>query len=81
MVVSSNGAFTTSDTALAAYLISEGFNPPTKETNGRRIFWTFETSDPLQQSAREFGAGRAIGNISLFFNAYQGLIGRIKEGY
>lgn len=75
--------FRTSDTALAAYLVSEGIGTPDIEfTNGTRAFFLFTSNDStLKNAVREFDTARAEGNIVLFFNAYQTLLRRIRERY
>ena len=78
-----NDSFRTSDTALAAYLISEGIDTPSIEfTNGTRAFFIFTRQNPqIDKHISDFDSARAIGNIVLFFNAYQNLLRRIKERY
>jgi hypothetical protein len=74
--------FKTSDTALAAYLISEGFNSPDIEYNGGiRASFVFTKSIELDKCISEYDTARANGNVVLFFNAYQALLRRIKERY
>ena len=78
--MSSEDFFRTSDTALAAYLITAGFDSPNIEyENGNRAYFLFETSVSLSNSISSYDTARAIGNIVLFFNAYQSLLRRIKE--
>jgi hypothetical protein len=76
-------AFKTSDTALAAYLISEGFNTPDIEySNGTRAYFIFtKENNDITKYVGDFDTARAVGNIVLFFNAYQTLLRRIKERY
>ena len=76
-----NNTFKTSDTALAAYLVSEGHNTPTIEYEGLRAYFLFEKKSKLDKSINAFDTARATGNIVLFFNAYQTLLRRIKERY
>lgn len=72
-----------SNTALAAYLISEGFNSPDIEyNNGSRASFIFSKANPdIDKYISDFDTARANGNIVLFFNAYQALLRRIKERY
>ena len=83
MNMSQNDSFRTSDTALAAYLISEGFGTPELEfPNGKRAFFLFSRDDSkIETSISDFDTARATGNIVLFFNAYQTLLRRIRERY
>ena len=76
-------SFRTSDTALAAYLVSEGFGTPDIEfNNGSRAFFIFSPrNSKLDKFIGDFDTARANGNIVLFFNAYQTLLRRIKERY
>lgn len=75
-------SFKTSDTALAAYLISEGFSSPDIEYNGSpRATFVFNNVLGIEKYLSDFDTARAVGNIVLFFNAYQTLLRRIKERY
>ena len=78
-----NEPFRTSDTALAAYLVSSGIGTPSIEfTNGTRAFFIFARQNPkINKCIDDFDAAQAKGNIVLFFNAYQTLLRRIKERY
>jgi hypothetical protein len=83
MVVSHIEPFKTSETVLAAYLISSGCNTPEIEfVNGNKAYFIFsrENAD-LDPFINDFNSGRAIGNIVVFMAAYQNLIRRIKERY
>jgi len=74
--------YRTSNTALAAYLISEGFGIPEMEfPNGSQAYFIFERSPKIEKHIAIFDAAQAKGNIVLFFNAYQNLLRRIKERY
>ena len=82
MVMPLEETFKTSDTALSAYLVSEGFGTPEIEfNNGRRATFIFNKTDKLEKHISNYDAARAKGNIVLFFNAYQNLLRRIKEVY
>lgn len=72
--------YRTSDTALAAYLIIEGFAAPLIEfEDGNRAFFVFSRTEKLDNKVSDYDTARAKGNIVLFFNAYQSLLRRIKE--
>jgi len=84
MVISTNDrSFRTSDTALAAYLVSEGYGTPDIEfTNGSRAFFTFQRDNPkIDTHINSWDTGRAKGNVVMFFQAYQTLLRRIRERY
>lgn len=82
MVITNGDIFKTSDTALAAYLVSEGYNTPDIDFNGNKAYFLFSPKDSkLEKSISEFDTARAEGNIVLFFNAYQSLLRRIRERY
>jgi len=75
--------FRTSETVLAAYLISSGFTTPEIEfSNSNKAYFIFsrENAD-LDPFINDFNSGRAVGNIAIFMAAYQNLIRRIKERY
>ena len=74
--------FKTSDTALAAFLITEGYNTPDIEYNGTRASFIFSRKNPkISNSISDWDTARAETNAVLFFNAYQSLLRRIKERY
>lgn len=74
--------FKTSNTALAAYLVSEGFGTPDIDYNGKRAFFIFpKDNSRIDQCIRAFDTVQAVGNIKVFFDAYQTLIRRVKEQY
>ncbi len=83
MVMAQGDNFRTSDTALAAYLVSEGLETPEIEfTNGTRAYFLFKRDNQkLDKYIADFDTARAIGNVVLFFNAYQVLLRRIRERY
>jgi len=82
-MVNPQNSFKTSDTALAAYLISEGMGTPEIEySNGVRAYFIFsKEKQDIDLFVGKFDTARAVGNIVLFFNAYQSLLRRIKERY
>lgn len=68
-------------TAQAAYLISEGFDAPDISFDGNRASFIFtDLNHTIDRYVSDYDTGRAVGNIVLFFNAYQALLRRIKEG-
>lgn len=68
-------------TAQAAYLISEGFDAPDILFDGNRASFVFtDNNRTIDRYISDYDTGRATGNIVLFFNAYQALLRRIKDG-
>lgn len=68
--------FRTSDTPLAAYLLSEGFEPQDIDySNPQRADIIFPIdSSSMATYVREYQLGKAIGNIVAFYNAHRYLI-------
>lgn len=82
MVMTNNNDFyKTSDTALAAYLIEQGFGNPDIEKNGRRAFFIFPSDIKIDEAVHAWDTVKAEGNVVLFFRAYQSLLRRIREDY
>lgn len=82
MTQNNQTTFRTSDTAQAAYLITEGYGTPEIEYNGNRASFIFPKDNPkIDNSIRDWDTARARTNAVLFFNAYQSLLRRIKERY
>lgn len=75
--------FRTSDTALAAYLISAGYGTPELDfNNGSQAFFIFSKDNPqIDDAIAKFDSQQAEGNITRFFQAYQTLLRRIRERY
>lgn len=73
--------YTTTDTALAAYLMSEGFEySHLDNTNPYRCIFTYpNNSTQLSQLIHDYESGKAMGNIALFFHCYKRLLIRIKN--
>lgn len=72
--------FTTGNTALAAYLQSEGFVLEIEFTPPRHCVFHFDNSNPhLIELVHNFESAKAVGNIVTFFFCYKRLLTRIKE--
>jgi hypothetical protein len=75
--------FTTTDTAIAAYLISEGFPYPTiKHTQPNECVFCFTKDDKnfdYEKYYRNYRLGIATGNIVLFFKAYKELLKQVHR--
>jgi hypothetical protein len=82
MAQSNIDIYRTSDTVLAAYLISSGCNMPTFDfPNGNKAYFLFSRENfDIDTYVNNFNSGRAIGNIVVFMAAYQNLIRLIKDG-
>ena len=75
--MSCSEAYKTSDTPLAAWLLSQGFKlqgVARPDPNSIRTFFTFDDSPELQQSIITFQSGVAAGNIMAYQNAYRYLV-------
>ena len=73
--------YSTTDTALAAWLYSQGLELADVDSSEFPSVFYFKNSDPkLQQIVRDFQCGKAEGNIIVFFRAYKKLLGKIKAG-
>lgn len=74
-----NHFFSTSDTPLAAYLISEGFELLRIDYEGFRAFFVFDGSDEiLQRVVSDYNRAVALGNIVAYEKARKGLVARVK---
>lgn len=69
--------YRTSSTALAAYLISEGFPMVLLSFDENKALFTFEDGNPLDEHIRNFELLQAIGNIPVFYNTYRSLLKQI----
>ena len=73
--------FITTDTALAAYLHSEGFELLDVDSFKFPSVFHFENENPqINEFARKFQVGKAEGNIATFFRSYKLMLARIKNG-
>lgn len=75
-------SFETSDTALAAYLHTCGFQLEDVITVNFPAIFVFKNSDKeLEQAVHDYQAGKAEGNIAIFFMNYKRMLARLKDGY
>lgn len=86
MVNSDNNHFRTSDTPLAAYLISEGFTliEIDYETDPKRAFMHFALETPgtlkdIETKRQDFYSCKAVGNIVMFDEARRKLARMIRN--
>ena len=76
----SESTYSTADTALAAWLYANGFQLlKIDRSEFPSIFHFEDSSEELTQLVHDFQAGKAEGNIIIFFRAYKILLGKIKE--
>lgn len=74
--------FKTSETPLAAYLVTEGYAVIDVIFNGTKAFFLFSNDNPeLQEKIKDFQLLRATTNASQLIYNYQQLVGRTKRGY
>lgn len=73
--------FRTSETSLAAYLISLGFELQEIQYEQSRAFFVFENNDEaLAREVKKFQILEAKGNIVAYENARRTLLSKIKRG-
>lgn len=73
--------YSTNDTALAAYLISQGYELlELNFNNGSHVTFMFSPEPAsIAECVRNFEAGTAEGNIMAFFRNYKRLLSRIRN--
>jgi len=78
MVMENNGHYQTTDTALAAYLKSSGYEVIDIDASNQRAVFIFEDSNGLKNHIEDFELirGDAEG-VVLFFRAYRALLSKI----
>jgi len=69
--------FITQNTALAAYLITEGFELLEALVEQNPVSFIFEDCNSLRGCVRCWQAGKAEGNLCIFFDNYRTLIKKI----
>ena len=77
----SSEIYRTPDTALAAWLLSQGFTLlELDDSKPFSISFLFkDDSTELPKCIHDFQAAKAEGNIVAFFRAYRRLVARVKE--
>lgn len=72
--------YSTTNTALAAYLHSEGFELLDVDTSGFPSVFNFKNDNPkLMDYVRAFQVAKARGNIAIFFRSYKLLLAQIRD--
>lgn len=78
---SGNNRFATPDTALAAWLYSQGFELLDVESGTPSSFFIFSSENPhLADYVRDFECGRAVGSVLTFYLAYKKMLTKVKVG-
>ena len=73
--------YETADSALAAYLLLQGFpEPDIRMDSGRYVFCFTDPDNDIQPHVRSYNTGTAIGNIPLFYRNYKRILNRIHHG-
>jgi len=67
-----NHLFITQDTALAAYLCSQGITPLRVERDGKQASFVFP--QPNKELLVAFSTGTATANVHAFFRAYKAML-------
>lgn len=78
----SDHEYRTSETSLAAYLVSEGFSILIIEYDDKeRGTYVFDSTDPkLKELVLLYHSGKATGNIAIYEHTRNSLIVRVKRG-
>jgi len=78
MVIENNEHYQTTDTALAAYLKSSGYEVVDIDASNQRAIYIFENCNGLRKHVEDFELirGNAEG-VVLFFRAYRALLSKI----
>ena len=78
----SKDTFSTSDTALAAWLVSQGFELLDLDfSRSSSVAFLFSNdTEVLSQAVKTFQLGEAEGNVLAFFRAYKRMLLKIREG-
>jgi len=72
--------YSTADTALAAWLYSNGLELTRVDNSEFPTIFYFENSNPkLPGLVNVFQSGEAVGNITNFYRAYKLMLARIKS--
>lgn len=81
-----NSSYPTSNTAMAAYLLTEGFthtkttsNPRQLRTNGFDAVFHFQDDPHILDCVRLWQTCQATGNLSVFFDNYRFFVREAKK--
>ena len=78
MVIENNGHYQTTDTALAAYLKSSGYEVVDIDASNQRAVFIFEDCGELRRHVEDFDLIRGDAeSVVLFFRAYRALLSKI----
>ncbi len=80
-VPSKKAAWPTPDTALAAYLITEGFGQPEirRFSDGCVFYFWVEDHNGIEDIVRGYDSGKALVNAYMFYHNYKKLLDRVHE--
>jgi hypothetical protein len=79
-IKSLNHNFSTSDTALAAYLVSQGISEPEIEhTQNGCVFCFSDRNLDIQPYVFSYQTGTATGNIYIFYKNYKRLLNIVNK--
>lgn len=83
--MSENNHYSTPDTALASYLISEGYPTPTIELthdfrfpDSIRAVFVFDSDPRIQDYIHQWQSGKAQGNLCVFHDINRKLVSLVK---
>lgn len=80
MTTPKGSIYSTSDTALAAWLYANGFELLEVDSSKFPSVFLFDDSSPkLSELAHDFQRGKANGNITVFHRAYKLMLSKIKD--
>lgn len=72
--------YSTKDTALAAYLHTEGFELIDVDSSSFPSIFHFKDDNPkIREYVHAFQSGKAEGNIAMFFRAYKIMLSELKD--
>lgn len=76
-----DGFYSTTDTALAAWLHSQGIKLYSTDTNHFPSTFHFKDEPPIQELVHDYQVGNAIGNVANFYRSYRRLLSIVKSGH
>ena len=82
MNISPNDIYPTNDTALAAWLVSQGFELLDLDfSKPSSVAFLFKNdTKALKEAVRIFQRLEAVGNVNAFYRAYRQMLLKIREG-
>jgi len=79
METPTDNTYPTSNTAEAAWLVSQGFELLNSERNseGSVVFYFLDNTKALKEAVKAFQTGKAKGNIVTFFGKYKEMLRKV----